>query len=339
MSPPHPQKTETISSAAQLLQHTEHHRHDACQELCARGSSFSDGEDQLPGSIATFQAAAEQLPGRPPSSVTIATPVASMGTMEAGTMSLGFAYGFGCLTKPGAATSDADDAAAGGPLHPAAATAAATVWQVMELERQAWAQSTHSGLTTAASGEPRPFTWSECHNLIVTDAVDVLVRQPSVWPRVVRLQVRLQQPLLFWAERHSWLWHKKWTLPKLHVRVFCEGKPAMSSAPPPPLHVIVSAGTLRGSGDGGGGGGGGGGGDGGMDAVWYLPPRRIPGGGVSLHDQGLDGVCQRRLVQGETTFPSLLFKRTSFNCGGRPFRLVVTVLAPAHHPLAVRPAG
>ena len=182
-------------------------------------------------------------------------------------------------------------------------------------------QSTHSGLT-ATPGEPRPFTWSECH-MIVTDAADVLVRQPSVWPRVVRLQVRLQQPLLFWAERHSWLWHRKWTLPKLHVRVFCEGNPAMSGAPPPPLHVIVSAGTLRGSGDGGGDGGGGGG----------------DGGGVSLYDQGLGSECQRRLVQGETIFSSLLFKHTSFNCGGRPFRLVVTVLAPSHHPLAARPAG
>ena len=251
MSPPHPQKHPQTTK-------TKH----------------SDGEDQLPGSIATFQAAAEQPPGR-----------------------------------PGVATSDVDDAAAGGPRRPAAAT----VGQVM--------QSTHSP-------EPRPFTWSECH-MIVTDAADVLVRQPSVWPRVVRLQVRLQQPLLFWAERHSWLWHRKWTLPKLHVRVFCEGNPAMSGAPPPPLHVIVSAGTLRGSGEhGGGGDGGGDGGGGGGD-----------GGGVSLHDQGLGGEFQRRLVQGETIFSSLLFKHTSFNCGGRPFRLVVTVLAPSHHPLAARPAG
>ena len=200
-------------------------------------------------------------------------------------------------------------------------------WQVMELERQARAQSTQSE-PAAASREPRPFTWSECRNLIVTDATGVRVGQPSVWPCEVRLQVRLQRPLLYWAERSSWLWHKKWTLPKLHVRVSCgssqlDGGWALGDAAHPPLHVVVSAGTLRGGGGGGGGGSGGGRG----------------GGGVSLHDQGLDGVCQRRLVQGETTFPSLLFKRTSFNCGGRPFRLVVTVLAPAHHPLAVRPAG
>ena len=42
-------------------------------------------------------------------------------------------------------------------------------------------------------------------------------------------------------------------------------------------------------------------------------------------------------MAGETTFSSLLFRHTSFNCGNRPFHLVVTVLAPAHHPLAARP--
>ena len=40
-------------------------------------------------------------------------------------------------------------------------------------------------------------------------------------------------------------------------------------------------------------------------------------------------------MAGETTFSSLLFRHTSFNCGNRPFHLVVTILAPAHHPLAI----
>jgi hypothetical protein len=38
---------------------------------------------------------------------------------------------------------------------------------------------------------------------------------------------------------------------------------------------------------------------------------------------------------GETTFSSLLFRQTSFNCGGRPFHLVVSALAPPSHPLAI----
>ena len=97
----------------------------------------------------------------------------------------------------------------------------------------------------------------------------------------------------------------------------CNGKPvggpyAKSGPSPggePPVYVVVSAGTLRDGSD-----------------------------GIGLYDQGLGGECQRRLMLGQTTFSSLLFKHTSFNCDSRPFHLVVTVLAPASHPLAVRPA-
>ena len=34
----------------------------------------------------------------------------------------------------------------------------------------------------------------------------------------------------------------------------------------------------------------------------------------TLHDQGLSGDCQRRLVGGEATFSSLLFRSTSSKC-------------------------
>jgi len=166
---------------------------------------------------------------------------------------------------------------------------------------------------TSTEGESlMPFTWSACRNLISTDAVGVLVRQPSAWPVMnVQLQLQLQLPLLFWAERRRWMWHKKWTLPKLHVLVSCDGKPVGGGymfPGEPPVYAVVSAGTLRDGSEGEGG---------------------------SLHDQGLGGECQRRLVAGETTFSSLLFRHTSFNCGNRPFHLVVAVHAPAHHPLAV----
>ena len=167
--------------------------------------------------------------------------------------------------------------------------------------------------------EPTPFTWSECHNLAITDAAGLLVRKPVVWP-AVNLQVKLQLPLLYWTERHRWMWHKKWTLPKLHMNVTCDGIPLGGMALPggePPVYVVVSAGTMPESSDGTGG---------------YTSPHG------SLYDQGLGGECQRRLLAGKTTVSSLLFQNTSFNCGNRPFRLVVTVLAPAHHPLAVRPA-
>ena len=124
--------------------------------------------------------------------------------------------------------------------------------------------------------EPTPFTWSECRNLISTDAVGVLVRQPSAWPVMnVQLQLQLQLPLLFWAERRRWMWHKKWTLPKLHVKVTCNGKPvgggwAANGSNPgdePPVYVVISAGTLHDGSD-----------------------------GIGLYDKGLGGECQRRLT-------------------------------------------
>ena len=158
------------------------------------------------------------------------------------------------------------------------------------------------------------FGWSECPNLIATDAAGVLVRQPTKWP-AVKLRVQFQAPLLFWAERRRWMWHKKWTLPKLHVNVTCDGKPVgggwaagMGGLPgEPPVYAVVSAGTLS------------------ADS----------GGEVGvLHDQGLDGETQQRLVGGEATFSSLLFRHTSFNCGNRPFHVVVSVFTPAHAPLA-----
>ena len=78
----------------------------------------------------------------------------------------------------------------------------------------------------------------------------------------------------------------------------------------PPVFVVVSAGTLR----------------------------DTSNGGVGLYDQGLSGDRQKRLIAGEASFSSLLFQTTSFNCGNRPFHLVVSVLAPASHPLAARAA-
>ena len=67
------------------------------------------------------------------------------------------------------------------------------------MERQVSAQSDPATPATQSV----PFTWSECHNLIPTDAAGVLVRQPSAWP-VVKLKVQLQLPLLYMAERASW---------------------------------------------------------------------------------------------------------------------------------------
>ena len=171
---------------------------------------------------------------------------------------------------------------------------------------------------------PPPFSWSACHNLTSTDGTGVPVRHPlpTACP-AVKVQVKLQLPLLYSAERRTWLWHKKWRIPKLQVRASCNEKPVGAGLCPfptqhnpsgavgePPVFVVVSAGTL-------------------CDAS---------SGGVGLYHQGLSGDRQKRLIAGEAGFTSLLFQNTSFNCGNRPFHLVVSVLAPASHPLAARAA-
>ena len=209
-------------------------------------------------------------------------------------------------------------AASGGPpgglnlqgMAPGAPPGAPITLQRNESASSNVSQQSLPGSEPPGNDQTPNFRWGACRNLIATDAAGVLVRQPTMWP-AVQLQVQLQLPLLYWAERRRWMWHKKWTLPKLHVLVSCDGKPVGGGymfPGEPPVYAVVSAGTLRDGSEGEGG---------------------------SLHDQGLGGECQRRLVAGETTFSSLLFRHTSFNCGNRPFHLVVAVHAPAHHPLAV----
>ena len=120
---------------------------------------------------------------------------------------------------------------------------------------------------------------------------------------VRRITAELTPNLLYWNERRCWMWHKKWCLPRIHVRVErTDGLPLSApgeggSGGAEELVVLVSAGTMR--------------------------------EGPSLHDQGLGGECQRRLVDGTATFSSLLFQHTSFNCGNRPFHLVLTLLRGA----------
>lgn len=177
------------------------------------------------------------------------------------------------------------------------------------------AKLVEGGLAAAPTPAPAPppadpdlpsFQWTECGSLISCDSLGVPLRVPPAcsWP-AVQLAVHLETPLLYWKERRRWMWHKKWTMPKLRACVSLNGTPVDSvlHGGAPPLSVIVSAGTLRDD-------------------------------GRSMADPGLMGDCQRQLVRGEAAFSSLFFKHTSFNCGNRPFHIVATVIAPAHHPLA-----
>ena len=133
-------------------------------------------------------------------------------------------------------------------------------------------------------------TFSPC-NLVVTapGGSKVSLQASSRY----RLHVALDGALLHSDERRCLTWHKKWTIPKVHVRV--EAIDTMLGAPPQLLHALICAGTLRAESD-------------------------------LLHEEGLGGTCLRRLVGGSASFGSLNFKHTSFNCANRPFHLVVALL-------------
>ena len=151
------------------------------------------------------------------------------------------------------------------------------------------------------------FGWSESGSLISCDALGVPLRVPPAASRpAVELVVNLETLGDRELHREGWKWRANYALPKLRAYVSVNGTPvdAVLHGGASPLSVIVSAGTLRDD-------------------------------GRSMADAGLTGDCQRQVVRGEAAFSSLFFKETSKKRGNRPFHIVVTVLAPADHPLAI----
>ena len=115
----------------------------------------------------------------------------------------------------------------------------------------------------------------------------------------LRVHVELHPPLLYWADRRQWMWHKKWALPTVTVRVERTDTPSDTGGganggvthyqPDPHVPnnrfiVFVTAGTLQDDDD---------------DSV--------------LENHGLGGDCQRLLQLGphgaaEASFTRLLFQ-------------------------------
>ena len=158
-----------------------------------------------------------------------------------------------------------------------------------------------------AGPPPVQFEWHECSTCLVgADSSGRPIDRASMpaWGRSgLRVSVCFSADLLFWRDRHQWMWHKKWALPTMTVRIERDGSEPADSVLPTPLCVLVSAGTVREE-------------------------------HTELLDQGLGGQCQQWVDLGATakskavvSFSRLTFQWTSFNCGGRPFHLVVTVLA------------
>ena len=160
-----------------------------------------------------------------------------------------------------------------------------------------------------APAPPVELAWNALQSCLVTADCHgtLIVPMPLPDPKL-NVKIELSPQLLYWSARRQWMWHKKWALPSLTVRVSRDpADPAdstanMADATSESFHIMVTAGTLR-------------------DAE------------PVLHNQGLGGVCQRSVLLPpgshgvEVSFTRLLFQQTSFNVGNHPFRLMVSILA------------
>lgn len=110
------------------------------------------------------------------------------------------------------------------------------------------------------------FTWQERQECLVeSDFNGSPIEQrplPAAGSNPVQVSLDISPPLLYWQDRRQWMWHKKWALPTLTVRVCRSDQPVGER-----LYAYVTAGTLR---------------------------DEEPG----LHDKGLGGECQRLLEVG-----------------------------------------
>ena len=174
----------------------------------------------------------------------------------------------------------------------------------------------------AVSGEDKipehpcvDFNWQASDTcLMLTDLHGTRIEE-ALMCSDLSVSVELQPPaLLYWAERSQWMWHKRWSLPRITVKVVrSEDTEARPRETPQHLTVMVTAGA--GPDDG-------------------MCEEESSGDFWLEYQQGLGGDCQRTLelplepgAAAEASFKKLLFKQTSYWCGMRPLHLVVTVLA------------
>mmetsp|Transcript_28084 Transcript_28084/g.82884 ORF Transcript_28084/g.82884 Transcript_28084/m.82884 type:complete len:392 (+) Transcript_28084:48-1223(+) len=169
---------------------------------------------------------------------------------------------------------------------------------------------------SAEMGVDAPFLWTPCASPAracppepapeaAPPAGSTAVAETRQPPSLQGVQAAFETPLLYWRERTQWMWHKKWTLPRLTVTVNTGAEE--SSVGSAPLVAMVTCGTLS-----------------------------PAAGHEELQHEGLSGQCTQRLVRRtgselEATFSSLHLQHTSSQCGNRPFHLVITVAVMGPH--------
>ena len=186
---------------------------------------------------------------------------------------------------------------------------------------------------------PAEFLWSPIDSCIVTTDANGLPVDCSLLPSYRRLpfqvHIAVHPALLYWGEKRQWMWHRKWALPAITVRIEQQGSPAEGAAGAVAAPSAGSGAAI---------------GEAAATAIATQKERFfifVTAGTMgddleTLEHRGLGGDCQRTLQLGpsgvaEATFTRLLFQQTSFNCGNRPFHLVVTLLvAPRGHGAAMQ---
>jgi len=181
--------------------------------------------------------------GQPAAMVTDALPLAA-GQMGPGTCAIAM--------HPAAHVPAHLHAPVGGPAvqlaSPAVQLASRVEGSAAHLARATFAAAGPS--SDEGTTEP-PLVWSACRCPISADCNGApIVPGPAGIASVsgYAVAVRLHSPLLYWAERSRWMWHKKWLLPRITVLVTEPPPPAghpTLSACGVPLVAIISCGTLR----------------------------------------------------------------------------------------------
>ncbi|EOD06002.1 hypothetical protein EMIHUDRAFT_453594, partial [Emiliania huxleyi CCMP1516] len=115
-------------------------------------------------------------------------------------------------------------------LHAPVGGLAVQLGPEVQLAQPVEGSAAHLGRATFAAAGPSsdegatepPLVWSACRCPVSADSNGVpIVPGPAGIASVsgYAVAVRLHSPLLYWAERSRWMWHKKWCLPRITVLV------------------------------------------------------------------------------------------------------------------------
>lgn len=135
-----------------------------------------------------------------------------------------------------------------------------------------------------------PFVWEPCYSRVRCAFAPEELPDTSILPSL-DVRVHCDKPMLYSETKKQWMWHKKWTLPRISVQLYSQGALLTSAAG---LAVHIAA------------------------AVFNSEDQ-------CFDDVGLTGTTTNTAVGGICAFQSLFFKSTSYNHKSQCFHLIVGV--------------